>query len=145
MSNDLIIRDEKTFDEIDDNLNKSVGNTDQRFIKEISKSKKRIFKREKKSYEDISDIKEAVITAVKCSFSKVVENLEYEDDPKKIVEIMKDLQKVVSSRHLRDLQVILNGNIENINNVAGGTEELTVKVKGNGIISRMFGGNKPNN
>jgi len=140
LQNEIIVVNDNFNEGIDDSLNKkNIDKTTGNLAKSVNKTKARIYKKEKKSYEDISGIKDALVKAVRQGFSKAIESLEYEDDPKKVVEIMKDLQKIISSRQLRDLQVILNGNIENISNTTGDTEEITMKVKGNGILSKMFG------
>jgi hypothetical protein len=143
LQNEIIVVNDNFNEGIDDSLNKkNIDKTTGNLAKSVNKTKVRIYKKEKKSYEDISGIKDALVKAVRQGFSKAIESLEYEDDPKKVVEIMKDLQKIISSRQLRDLQVILNGNIENISNTTGDTEEITMKVKGNGILSKMFGNRK---
>ena len=143
MQNEIIVVNDNFNEGIDDSLNKkNIDKTTGNLAKSVNKTKVRIYKKEKKSYEDISGIKDALVKAVRQGFSKAIESLEYEDDPKKVVEIMKDLQKIISSRQLRDLQVILNGNIENLSNITGDTEEITMKVKGNGILSKMFGNRK---
>ncbi len=143
LQNEVIVVNDNFNEGIDDSLNKkNIDKTTRDLAKSVNKTKVRIYKKEKKSYEDISGIKDALVKAVRQGFSKAIESLEYEDDPKKVVEIMKDLQKIISSRQLRDLQVILNGNIENISNTTGDTEEITMKVKGNGILSKMFGNRK---
>lgn len=143
MQNEIIVVNDNFNEGIDDSLNKkNIDKTTGNLAKSVNKTKVRIYKKEKKSYEDISGIKDALVKAVRQGFSKAIESLEYEDDPKKVIEIMKDLQKIISSRQLRDLQVILNGNIENLSNITGDTEEITMKVKGNGILSKMFGNRK---
>jgi len=143
LQNEIIVVNDNFNEGIDDSLNKkNIDKTTGNLAKSVNKTKVRIYKKEKKSYEDISGIKDALVKAVRQGFSKAIESLEYEDDPKKVVEIMKDLQKIISSRQLRDLQVILNGNIENLSNITGDTEEITMKVKGNGILSKMFGNRK---
>lgn len=143
LQNEVIVVNDNFNEGIDDSLNKkNIDKTTGNLARSVNKTKVRIYKKEKKSYEDISGIKDALVKAVRQGFSKAIESLEYEDDPKKVVEIMKDLQKIISSRQLRDLQVILNGNIENISNTTGDTEEITMKVKGNGILSKMFGNRK---
>jgi hypothetical protein len=143
LQNEIIVVNDNFNEGIDDSLNKkNIDKTTGNLAKSVNKTKVRIYKKEKKSYEDISGIKDALVKAVRQGFSKAIESLEYEDDPKKVIEIMKDLQKIISSRQLRDLQVILNGNIENLSNITGDTEEITMKVKGNGILSKMFGNRK---
>ena len=123
---------------VDDN--KSIESIKNVLSKRYSKAKLKFFKDEKKSFEETSEIKGAALSAIKFGFNKVIEELEHETDPTKITKIMKNLQSILSSKELKNLQQVCSANLYNLRKIADNEESVTLSVKAKGgVLSSVFG------
>jgi len=133
-NNQIVVSDENENNE--KNIDLKTKNS---LAKMYSKSKLKFFKLEKKNYEDISELKEAALNAIKFGFNKVIEELQDEKDPKRIAMIMRDLQRILASKDLKNLQQVCSANLYNIRKMIDDDDfTMVVKAKG-GILSKMFG------